>query len=92
MNIYSLLEEYSLEINDVRWYLSGLTAFKLLEYRDDSEALTRYICSGELEEELYNMEEKFLSEIQDNIDRNLIDEVNVREILIEIVNLKSKRS
>lgn len=91
MNIYSLLEEYSLETRDVRWYLSYNKSFSLLEFRNDQEGLAEYISSGQLEVDLYNMEEKYLQDIQDLIDRGKIDDVNIRETMNEMVILKRKR-
>lgn len=91
MNIYNLLEEYSLEMNDVRWYLSSMKAFSIMEFKNDKEGLTEYISSGQLEAELYNMEDKYLQETQDLIDRGKIDEVNIRETLNEMMLLKRKR-
>lgn len=91
MNIYSLLKEYSLETNDVRWYLSYNMAYSLLEYKNDQEALAVHIASGQLEVDLYDLEEKFIQDTQDLMDRGKIDEVNIREILNEMVLLKTKR-
>ncbi len=91
MNINSLLEEYSLESNDIRWYLSNNLAFSLLGYAGDQEGLTKYIESGQLEVDLYNIEDRFLEEIQDLMDRGKIDEVNIRETLNSMVMLKRKR-
>lgn len=92
MNIYSLLEEYSLELNDVRWYLSNNIAFSIIdEYKSDPESLLKKINSGELEAELYNLEDRYLSDTQDLIDRGKIDEVNIRETLNEMLLLKRKR-
>lgn len=92
MDIYDLLNEYEITTNDLRWYLAKKLAFSLLEYRNNLMGLTKYIESGELEVELYNMEEKYLEETQDLINRGKIDEVNIREVLNEIVILKKNRS
>ena len=52
-----MLEEYNLELDDVRWYCAALLAERLLSYKDNKKDLIRFIWSGELEGELYNMEE-----------------------------------
>lgn len=92
MNITELLNEYDLTTNDVRWYLSKKLAYTLLEYRNDLMGLTKLIESGELEADLYNMEEKYLEETQDLLNREKIDEVNIREELNEALLLKKNRS
>lgn len=91
MNIENFMNEYSLEPNDIRWYLSNKLAYTMLEFRHDQEALTKFIESGNLEVDLYNMEEKYILELQDLSDRGKLDEVNLREILNEISILKRKR-
>lgn len=91
MNIEELMKEYTLETNDIRWYLSNRLSFKMLEFSNDQEALTKFIESGSLEVELYNMEENYLLELQDLEDRGKLDEVNIREIFSEVNILKQKR-
>lgn len=91
MNIDNLMKEFSIESNDVRWYLSNNLAYTLLNYSSDRETLTKYIESGNLEVDLYNLEEKYLQELQDLSDRNQLDEVSIRETFNEISILKLKR-
>lgn len=91
MNIEDLMKEYALETNDIRWFLSDRLAFRMLEFGNDQESLTKLIESGNLEVELYNMEEKYLLELQDLEDRGKLDEVNIREIFNEVMILKQKR-
>ena len=43
MTIKGLLTEYSLEIDDVRWYLAKLQAQRMIEYRDELKGLQRLI-------------------------------------------------
>ena len=86
-----MMKEYNLEIDDFRWYLSKQFAFKFLDYDQKPEELMEYIWSGTLEGELYNMEEKFLEEMQVQLNNNWSDEVQCREVFNEIVVLKSKR-
>lgn len=91
MKVKALLEEYDLELTDVRWYLSAQLADRLLGYKDHRDDLIRYIWSGELESELYNMEERFIADLQDEIDRNLRDEAHLRALMTEIETYKTKR-
>lgn len=91
MNIEELMKEYALETNDIRWYLSNKLAFSMLEFRNDQTGLATYIESGNLEVELYNMEERYVLELQDLEDRGKLDDVNIREIFNEIAILKRKR-
>ena len=91
MNIKVLLEEYNLEIDDVRWYLSKLMTLRILSHIDDPDELTKYIWSGEMSDELYNMEEQYLQKLQDQMDENTLDESHVRDILKDMEGDRRKR-
>ena len=85
------MQEYDLEIDAIRWHLSTLQAERLLSYREKKRELIRLIWSGSLEGELYDMEESFLGELQDRLDRGSRDEIQVRGILKEVVASREKR-
>ena len=91
VNIGEMMKEYDLEIDDVRWYLACLQADRLLGYRDKKRELIRSIWSGELEGVLYDMEERFLGELQGRLDRGTRDEIQVRSVLREVVSCREKR-
>ena len=91
MKIKELVQEYDLEIDDIRWYLATLQAERLLSYREKKRELIRLIWSGSLEGELYDMEERFLGELQDLLEQGSRDEIQVRAILKEIVSSREKR-
>ena len=81
MNVRHLMEEYGLSIDDIRWHLSFEITNSLLLHNDSPEDLTRVIWSGELEARLYDLEERFLASLQDELDRGLTDEAAVRSRL-----------
>ncbi len=85
------MKEYDLEIDDIRWYKSFVTAQELLSYEDSIEELVQIIWSGNLAGSIHDMEEKYLLELQDRIDRGLTDETGIREILADAYALKNKR-
>jgi hypothetical protein len=91
MDVKHLLEEYGLELDDVRWYLSYHNASRLLEYKENHTELCRLIWSGKLEADLYRMEDRYLSELQEKLDSRKTDESEVMKIFAEIDALKSKR-
>ncbi len=91
MDVKRLIKEYNIELDDIRWYLSRLTALRLLEYRDRADELSRLVWSGKLEADLYRMEERFISELQEKLDARQTDESEIRKILAEIDAAKSKR-
>jgi len=91
VTVQELLEEYGFEIDDIRWYLAVLTADRMFTYRDRPEELARLVWSGALEKDLYNMEERFLEQLQSDLDRNQTDEAHVRQILAEVAQQKAKR-
>jgi uncharacterized protein (UPF0548 family) len=92
MTIKELLKEYNLEIDDVRWYMSTYMAQRLLTYQNEPDLLARYIWSGELEGDFYNMEEKLLVDLQDQLDRDLTDITRIRELMSEMDFLRKKRN
>lgn len=92
INFKQLMKEYSLEIDDIRWYKSWVMMRELLSFDENEEDLLKMIWSGKLAENLHDMEEKFIEEMQDQIDRDLMDETDVREILADAYALKNKRS
>jgi hypothetical protein len=83
VKIAELLGELDLEIDDIRWYLALGQADRLLQYRQQRRELARLIWSGKLEAELYEMEERFLQELQGKLDRGTRDEAQVRALLRE---------
>ncbi len=92
MTVRTIMEEYSLEIDDIRWYLSSETTEQILTYKDKPNELTRFIWSGQLVDQLYNMEDRFLKDLQDRLDRGLTDEQRAREIFADALSAKRKRS
>ena len=91
VKISDLMQEYDLEIDDLRWHLSTVLAQRLLSFREKRRELARLIWSGSLEEELYDMEERFLAQLQNRLDGGSRDEVQVREILKEVVASRERR-
>ncbi len=91
MSVSALLKEYDLSLDDIRWYLSTRLAESLLSQREEPEEITRRIWSGALESELYDLEERFLRDLQDEMDRGLIDQQHVREHLERARMLKIQR-
>jgi len=91
MDVKKLLKEYGFELDDIRWYLSRQTAFRLLEYREMPEDLSRLIWSGRLEADLYRMEERYLAELQEKLDARQTDETEIRKIFAEVDAAKLRR-
>jgi len=91
MDIKSLLKEYSLEIDDVRWYLSLILTERMLSMAEKQNELTKFIWSSELSDELYNMEERFLKTMQDQIDEKTLDESHLRDMLSEMETARKRR-
>ena len=85
------MKEYNLEIDDIRWYLSILEAEKLEILIKNKEQIVRYIWSGELADNLYNMEELYINSLQDHLERNITDESNIRDFFAEAELASNKR-
>ncbi|MCK5153387.1 MAG: hypothetical protein KAQ93_03440 [Spirochaetales bacterium] len=86
-----LMKEYSLEIDDIRWYVSYQKTVSILSYIDTPIDITKNIWSGKLEADLYNMEEKYLEDIGSQLERGLIDEAWIREQFAEASEIKCRR-
>ena len=84
MRIQDLLDEHNLAIDDVRWYLAREQADRLLAYKDHPDELAHLLWSGELESDLYEMEERFLAEMQEKLDNGQTDEAQAHQIVREI--------
>ena len=91
MKIDELLDEHDLGIDDVRWYLAREQADRLLSYKDHPQELAHLLWSGELEADLYEMEERFLAELQEKLERGRADESQVHQIVREIARAAEKR-
>ncbi len=91
MTIDQLLEEFDLTLDDVRWYLAGLAAKRLLAYRDREFELIHYIWTGRLEDELYHMAERFLEDLKLDIERGHKDDARLRELFQEIDAARIRR-
>jgi hypothetical protein len=92
MIVSDLMDEYNFEIDDVRWYLSSIITERVLSMKDKKEEISRFIWSGRLEKELYNMEERFLADLEDQFHRDILDEPKIREIFAEIETAKKNRA
>ena len=91
LSIEDLLKEYDLEIDDIRWYKSWLTAQELLSHDEDINELVQLIWSGNLAEQLHNMEERYLEDLEDQLQRDILDETGIREVFADAYALKNKR-
>jgi uncharacterized protein (UPF0548 family) len=81
IQIRELLDEYDLDLTDIRWFLSLQMSERLLTYTEQPTELAELVWRGTLEADLYDMEERFLTESQDQLDRGLMDEARIREKL-----------
>jgi hypothetical protein len=91
MDVSTLLDEYDLSLDDVRWYLSVQEAERYLRYKEYPEQLAQEIWSGRLEAALYNMEERFVADVNERLARGLTSEHRIREQLGEIRAARRRR-
>jgi len=62
---------------------------KLREFlNNDPKLLTKYIASGKLEEELYDMVDRYLEDLKNDYQQGLLDESYIRESFQEMDLLK----
>jgi hypothetical protein len=86
-----MMAEEDITLDDVRWYLSAEMARRLLSYKNQPEELTRFVWKGKLADELYDMEESFVAELEEDLSRKLIDEAGVRSLLGQVRLAKRRR-
>ena len=91
MRVRRILEEYELEIDDVRWYLACREAERLVGDRDDVAGLTALIESGRLEADWYRMEDRFLDVLEEKLSSRIVDEPEIRKLCNEIEVARMKR-
>jgi DNA-binding transcriptional MerR regulator len=91
MKIAALLEELDMTIDDVRWYLALRETARLLALKDTPREVTRLLWSGRLERDLYDMEERWLKEMEQAMRRGRRDEAAVRSVLHEVAEARSER-
>jgi len=89
--IKDLMKEYSLEIDDIRWFVSYHQTISILSDKETPIEITKKIWSGKLEAELYNLDERYLEDISSQLERNLVDEIWVREQFAEASELRCQR-
>ncbi|MFP4550404.1 MAG: hypothetical protein ACLFNT_06335 [Spirochaetales bacterium] len=91
MTVDQLRDEFDLSVDDIRWYCSHTMMERILDAKDDPDQIVHRIWSGRLEAELYQMEERFLKQLQDELERDLIDERHIREHFDRARLLKMRR-
>jgi hypothetical protein len=91
MTVDQLRDEFDLSVDDIRWYCAHSMAERILDSKDDPDEIVQWIWSGRLEAELYQMDERFLNQLQDELERDLIDERQVREHFDRARMLKMRR-
>jgi predicted nucleic acid-binding Zn-ribbon protein len=87
----TLLEEYDLELDDLRWYISVELTEELLALQSEPKTLINRIWSGRLGDELYNMEERYIDDQNHLFTSGQTDEVRLRELCQLIKGAKRRR-
>jgi hypothetical protein len=93
MTIQELLDEYNLATDDIRWSLSLRITESILHKLENRnpEELTGYIWSGELGDNLYDMEERWIRDRGDRLNRAILDEGHLRDELSQMALDKINR-
>ena len=93
MTIHELLDEYNLATDDIRWSLSLRITESIIHKIENEEAdsLTRAIWSGEIGDQLYDMEERWVRDRGDRLNRTILDEGHLRDELSQMVLDKINR-
>ncbi len=85
MTVEQLMDEYGLSMNDIRWYLCSQITFGILELTKTPDEITAYLWSGKLEADLYNIEEKYIAALQEEMQKEIKTETEIRDIFSSVV-------
>lgn len=86
-----LLEEYGLDIDDLRWHLSVAQAEALLAMQMEPRKLTEEIWSGRLESSLFHMEERLLDTWEVDLQSRPTEEARIRSELALVRKTRRNR-
>lgn len=86
MNIHELLDEYNLEPDDIRWSLClRLTESIVIKMETEGPlSVTRDFWSGNIGDELYDLEERWIRDRGDSLNRSILDEGHLRDELSQM--------
>jgi hypothetical protein len=87
-----LLEEQGLELDDVRWYCAEQNAEHILTLGETKRDLVYAIWSGRIESELRELGERFTEQVNQDFQKNLIDESDLHRYVQEIMNSRKRRN
>ena len=87
----SLMEEYSLDIDDIRWYLSVQLTDELMSYQTRQWNLIEEIWSGRLGDRLFHLEEQFLEDTERLWNSGQSEEGKIRDIFAAVRASKRRR-
>lgn len=85
------MDEYGLELDDIRWYLSVELAQELLQHQSSPRDLIEEIWSGKLGDRLYNFEERSLESMAQAYDQGKLEAGAVREFFALAKRAKRNR-
>jgi hypothetical protein len=91
VKIEQILEELDLDIDDIKWYLAFEQAKSLLNYSGEPEELAKHIWKGRLEADLYRMEERFLEDLQSQLNSGEMNREEIINKLREVEAANNKR-
>lgn len=91
MIIDELMEEYGLDLNDVRWYLCSQIANNIVNMAKIVDDITAYLWSGKIESELYNIEELYLENLKKDLKDDVKTETEIRDIFAQIFAVRDRK-
>ena len=85
VTIEQLMDEYGLSMNDIRWYLCSQITYGILELTKTPDEITAYFWSGKLEVDLYNIEERYIADLQEELEKSIKTEAEIRDIFSTVI-------
>ena len=87
----ALMDEYNLEIDDIRWFLSVRLTDELMNFQTKQWQLIEEIWSGRLGDKLFHLEEQFLEDTERLWDTGQTEEGKIRDLFAEARACKRRR-
>lgn len=85
------MDEYNLEIDDIRWYLSVQMTEEIMNYQTTQWRLIEEIWSGRLGDQLFRLEEKFMEDHERLWNSGQAEEGKIRDIFAAVRASKRRR-
>lgn len=90
MSVKQILKDHDIDTNMLRWYLSFQQMQILMEMKKDPDAMCKYIWSKQLEDRLYDMEDRFFADLEEDYRKGIKTENDIEQLARKIVFIHTR--